>query len=224
MRKQLGDRGVIGLGLPTPGFHLWAGMFPNGLMDVTYAYYDNPELLEELAEIQHQDIMKMAEMAIQAKPDFILTGGSGALTVASPELYRKFGLRTLKAIASMAKAAGIPTMIHCCGKARALVRMAAEETDINCINPLEVPPQGDCDLKEIKRLYGNRLALMGNINTTFMLQATPQEIEVASRQCIDDAAENGGFILSTGDQCGRDTPYENILKMIEVARTYGRYK
>ena len=33
----------------------------------------------------------------------------------------------------------------------------------------------------------------------------------------------GGFILSTGDQCGRDTPDANILKLVEVARTYGRY-
>ncbi|HUT33160.1 MAG TPA: hypothetical protein VNE39_06765 [Planctomycetota bacterium] len=39
----------------------------------------------------------------------------------------------------------------------------------------------------------------------------------------DDAAAGGGFILSTGDQCGRDTPDENILAMLEVARDYGRY-
>ncbi len=45
----------------------------------------------------------------------------------------------------------------------------------------------------------------------------------ASKQAIDDAAEGGGFILSTGDQCGRDTPDENILAMIQTARTYGRY-
>lgn len=48
-------------------------------------------------------------------------------------------------------------------------------------------------------------------------------IEKASRKAIDDAGEGGGFILSTGDQCGRDTPEENIFKMIEVARDYGKY-
>jgi len=31
------------------------------------------------------------------------------------------------------------------------------------------------------------------------------------------------FILSTGDQCGRDTPDVNIFRLVEVARTYGRY-
>ena len=33
----------------------------------------------------------------------------------------------------------------------------------------------------------------------------------------------GGSILSTGDQCGRDTPDENILAMVDVAGDYGRY-
>lgn len=32
-----------------------------------------------------------------------------------------------------------------------------------------------------------------------------------------------GFFLSTGDQCGRDTPDENLYAMIETARTYGKY-
>ncbi len=39
---------------------------------------------------------------------------------------------------------------------------------------------------------------------------------------------DGGFevcsFLSTGDQCGRDTPDENIRAMIETARTYGTYQ
>jgi hypothetical protein len=30
--------------------------------------------------------------------------------------------------------------------------------------------------------------------------------------------------LSTGDQCGRDTPEENIFKLVEVAKTYGKYR
>ena len=39
-----------------------------------------------------------------------------------------------------------------------------------------------------------------------------------------DTASGGRFILSTGDQCGRDTPQENLRAMIETARTYGRYQ
>ncbi len=50
-----------------------------------------------------------------------------------------------------------------------------------------------------------------------------QDVINASKKAIDDAKEGGRFILSTGDQCGRDTPFENIFAMVETARTYGKY-
>ncbi len=56
-----------------------------------------------------------------------------------------------------------------------------------------------------------------------MLRATPQEVEEKCKRAIDAAADGGGFILSTGDQCGRDTPDANLFKMVEVAKSYGKY-
>ena len=83
---------------------------------------------------------------------------------------------------------------------------------------------GDCDLSEIKKLYGNKIALMGNIQTTdVLLFGTPEDVRKACMKAIDDAAQNGGFILSSGDQPGRDTPDENLFAMVETAKTYGRY-
>ena len=119
--------------------------------------------------------------------------------------------------------AGVPSVLHCCGKEREVVAMCAE-TDLNCIDPLEPPPQGDCDLAEIKLKYGNKLSFMGNLHTTsVMLFGTTVEVQEAARSAIRAAGQNGGFVLSTGDQCGRDTPDANIFTMIEVARNDGRY-
>ena len=56
-----------------------------------------------------------------------------------------------------------------------------------------------------------------------MLHGSVDDVIAASKQAIDDAAHGGGFMLSTGDQCGRDTPDENIFAMVETARTYGKY-
>ena len=99
-----------------------------------------------------------------------------------------------------------------------------EETALTVIDPLEIPPMGDCHLAELKRLYGQRIVLKGNLHTTnVMLRGRPEEVIAASRKAIDNAAAGGRFILSTGDQCGRDTPDANLRAMIETARTYGRY-
>lgn len=83
---------------------------------------------------------------------------------------------------------------------------------------------GDCNLREIKQKFGSKLALKGNLHTTeVMLQMEPAGVEQQARRCLDDAMQGGGFILSTGDQCGRDTPDENIFKLVEVCEKYGVY-
>jgi uroporphyrinogen decarboxylase len=158
------------------------------------------------------------------QPDFILTGFSGCLTFQTPAIFRDLGLPTLQKLTRLAKDAGVATQVHSCGPERALVEICAKETDLSSINPLERPPMGDCDLAEIKRLFGADIGLMGNLHTTeHMLHGTPELVARESRWCIDVAAEGGGFILSTGDQCGRDTPDANLYAMIEVARTHGVY-
>ena len=83
---------------------------------------------------------------------------------------------------------------------------------------------GDIDLAEVKRKHGQRLAFMGNLHTSeVMLLGTPQYVRQKSLEAIRDAGPGGGFILSTGDQCGRETPEENLFACVEAAKTYGRY-
>ena len=179
--------------------------------------------MEEWAALMDRDYVRMAEMMLDQKPDVLLLGGSGTLTLATPALVRKYALPTIKTITRMCKEAGIPSMLHSCGRSMAFLEMLYNETDLDCINPLEEPPMGDVDLAEVKRLYGDKLCLMGNLNTTNVLIEPKERVAEACRRAIDAAAKNGRFILSTGDQLGRDTPDENIFAMVETAKTYGKY-
>jgi uroporphyrinogen decarboxylase len=222
--KMTGDHGVFTLSVNYPGMHYWNEYFEGNLQNAIYAYYDFPEIFDEWAEMADRDICRQTELYLSLKPDLLLLGGSGTLTLSNPELVRKYSLPTIKKVCRMAKEAGVLTMLHSCGKSMAFLDMLVNETDLNCINPLEEPPMGDVNLAEVKRLYGSRIALMGNLHTTtVMLRGTPDDVEKAAKKAIDDAGKDGGFLLSTGDQCGRDTPPENIFKLVEVAKTYGKY-
>lgn len=45
------------------------------------------------------------------------------------------------------------------------------------------------DLKTVKRLVGDRVCLVGNIDCSYLLtNGTPEEVERAVRQAIEDAA------------------------------------
>jgi uroporphyrinogen decarboxylase len=223
-RAAIGELGAFGVAIGYPGFQNWFGMLRGSAEALTYAYYDHPDLIARLRELTEQQVVAQMEMVLAEKPDFVLLGASGTITLQSPKIARELCLPTIQKLTAMAKAAGIPTMIHSCGKERILVKWCAEETDLNCINPLEVAPMGDCDLAEVKRSFGAKIALMGNLHTTeVMLRGSPADVRRASLQAILDAGEGGGFILSTGDQCGRDTPDANIHAMLQTAREFGHY-
>ncbi|MFA7186186.1 MAG: uroporphyrinogen decarboxylase family protein [Victivallales bacterium] len=219
IKQLIGERGLAGVWVSSTGLLTCE--------EDIFAYYDNPRYFEKLAEEHLEKSVARFErvMAMDEKPDFICLGCSGTLVFQTPEIFRKLALPTVKELTRMAKEAGVFTHIHSCGPEKELVKIMAEETDLTVIDPLEIPPMGDCNLAELKRLYGKKLVLKGNLHTTdVMLNGTVDEVIQASRKAIDDAAEGGRFILSTGDQCGRDTPFENLHAMIETARSYGKYR
>ncbi len=219
IRKEIGDRGVLGLGSGMSTCVL-------GSPDDVYAYYENPVRFHEHVEKKKEyitDRMKCIA-AMEIKPDFLFCGGSGTLIWQTPDVFRELVLPLLQHTTRLAADIGLPTHVHSCGPESELVRMAAEESCLTIIAPLEIPPMGDCNLADLKKRYGDKIVLKGNLHTTtVMLDGSVDDVVAASRKAIDDAAQGGGFILSTGDQCGRDTPDANIRAMVETARTYGRY-
>ena len=218
VKKEMGDHGLVGVFCGT-------SKLLQSEEDI-YDYYDDPDKYARRRAflLEHYEAKFNRMMSLDDKPDFICVGGSGTLVLQTPAVFRELALPIVQKITAMAKAAGIPSHIHSCGPEAELIKIMAEETDLTVIDPLEIPPMGDCDLARIKKLYGDKLVLKGNLHTTqVMLNGTPEEVIEASKRAIDAAAEGGGFILSTGDQCGRDTPDENLFAMIETARTYGRY-
>jgi uroporphyrinogen decarboxylase len=223
-KKDMGEHGMICVYIGVPGFQNFVTMFNGNLEALTYAYYDYPELFEELVELYEKHELQRLDMALDAGVESILTGGSGSITMQSPELFRKLSLPAIKKITRRCKEAGVICGIHSCGKERYLVEACANETDLDYVNPLEIPPMGDCDLAECKQKFGHKLALMGNLHTTgVMLRGSVADVRRESLKAILVAGANGGFVLSTGDQCGRDTPFENIFAMVKVAKEFGVY-
>jgi uroporphyrinogen decarboxylase len=219
IKKEIGVQGIVGM---PSGMETCLLSTPEDV----YEYFDNPSKFHKRADEMIETVRKRIKIISQLedKPDFLFCGASGSLVLQTPDIFRELVLPILKETTRLAKEIGIPTHVHSCGPEMKLVEMAVEETDLTVIDPLEIPPMGDCDLAVLKKLYGNKIILKGNLHTSdIMLNGSVQDVIDASKKAIDDAAEGGGFILSTGDQCGRDTPHENIKAMVETARTYGRY-
>jgi uroporphyrinogen decarboxylase len=223
-RDRIGELGVYSVALSIPQ-DWWFFQRHGGYNVMFYDYADEEAYVQEIFDYYSRYALARLRAALAAGPDEVMLGGSASsLSVSSPRNFRKYDLPFIQEAARICRQAGVFSHLHVCGRSRKVVEMVAEESEVDVIEPLEEPPGGDVDIAEIKKRYGRRICLKGNINTfDFMLNATPAQVEEKARRLIDDCAAGGGFILSTGDQCGRDTPDANIFKLAEVAQTYGRY-
>ena len=223
-RDRIGDHGVYVAMVPV--FQDWWFHYRQGGFEQCYQdFVDESQFMDEVHEFWMEWALAYLRALLAARPDEIMLGGSSAsLSISSPDIFRKYELPFIQKASRICKEAGVISHLHICGRSWKLVQLVAEQTDVDVMEPMEEPPGGDVDLAEAKRRVGGKLCIKGNINTfDFMMNATPEQVEDKCKRCIDAAAAGGGYVLSTGDQCGRDTPHANLFKMVEVAKTYGKY-
>lgn len=223
-QARIGENGVysISVGIPQDW---WFFQRNGGYNMMFYEYNDEPEAIQEIINFYTRFALARLKAILAARPDEVMLGGSASsLSASNLKYFKKYDLPFIQQAARLCKEAGVFSHLHVCGKSRKIAELVAEETEVSIIEPLEELPGGDVDIASYKKRYGDRICLKGNINTfEFLMTATPAQVEEKAKRLIDTCAPGGGFVLSTGDQCGRDTPDANIFKLVEVASTYGAY-
>ena len=80
------------------------------------------------------------------------------------------------------------------------------------------------DIARVKREYGNRVAIVGNIDCGRLLsQAPAAEVREVTRETIRIAAPGGGYCLSSSNSIHSSVKPENLLAMVQTLREYGEY-
>jgi hypothetical protein len=140
----------------------------------------------------------------------------------APDLLREHFFPRFQQVIAPLKAAGIKVIWHSDGSISSVLDDAIA-IGIDGINPLD--PSADMHIGAIRREYGKRLILVGNVGASHVLRfGTPEEIRKEVRACISAAGPGGGHILQSGDgQIMPDYPLENVLAYLDEAHTFGRY-
>lgn len=85
------------------------------------------------------------------------------------------------------------------------------------------PNEGDLTLAQAKKLYGDRVCIMGNFDCVALARGTLDQARAEARRCLQEGMDGGGYIMGTGDEVPADTKPENLKAMVEVAEQFGRY-
>ncbi|MBS7610300.1 nucleoside 2-deoxyribosyltransferase, partial [Candidatus Bathyarchaeota archaeon] len=136
------------------------------------------------------------------------------------QLFREFELPNLRRIIEFADKRGIPVLKHSDGNLYPIIDDMLE-AGIKGLHPIE---PGTMDLADIKRRYGNRICLLGNVDCRYVLPfGSEEDVRRDVRRCIDAAAEGGGFVLTSSNSLHANCKVENVYAMVDEAREYGKY-
>ncbi len=221
VKRFKGKRAIVFLthdGFEFP--HYLRGGMENLLLD----YYDNPRLAHQLAEMVIDYKVRLMKRAIREGADAVVSGDDYANqhgTVMSPQHFREFILPYLKRSIDAAHDEGVPFIKHTDGNIWAILDDMVN-AGIDALDPIE--PAAGMDIGEVKAKYGDRIAVVGNVDCSFVLtRGTTEDVEEAVKETIAKASPGGGHILASSNSIHPAVKPENYKAMVKAARKYGRY-
>jgi uroporphyrinogen decarboxylase len=201
-----------------------------GMEALILAMYDQPALVDALlAHIvdTYFEISRRTFDAAAGAIDLFFIGndwGTQCGPVMGEAAFRRFMLPHLKRLIDMGHDYGLKVLLHCCGGFAPLIP-ALIEAGLDGLQALQ-PSCTGMDPAQLKRKFGDRIALMGCIDTQHVLiEGTPEGVRRQTRRILEIMKPGGGYIASAShDYLLPETPVENVVAMFETIRECGVYR
>jgi hypothetical protein len=139
----------------------------------------------------------------------------------SPAWLRRRFIPHLRSMCEPLAAAGIKVIFHSDGNVMEILDELIE-AGISGLNPIE--PIAGMDIGYLKKRYGKRLILVGNVDCSQVLPfGTPEEVREAVKACVRAASRGGGHFIGSSSELTPSTPLENVLAFYDACHRFGRY-
>lgn len=184
-----------------------------------------PDFVDELLEKIVQNQIRLVTNAIQAGAEVIDDTDDFASNIGpiiSPAMFEKFIVPKLTRFANAVHAAGGKLIKHTDGNVMKLLDMI-----VGCGADAfhSVDPSAGMVIGDVKRLYGDKLTLFGNIDCgNLLMYGNREDVRMAVLSCMRHAAPGGGFVLASSNTIPSSAKPDNVQAMIDYTRQYGDYK
>lgn len=223
--KAVGDSGIVMVDVPDP-IGLAAGLF--SMENYMVIALTEQKLFHALLEKHARILYSYAE---RVSKEFsgrlwrIVGSEYAAEPYLPPRLFGEYVVKYTEPLVQIVKKYGGYARIHSHGRLRGIMPYLAE-MGIDALDPLEPPPQGDMELCEIRREYGQSMVLFGNLEISDIETMDPIAFEkVVERSLLEGTSGSGrGFVLMpSASPYGRKislrtmTNYETIVRLAQQA-------
>ncbi len=183
---------------------------------------ENPELVslvfERVGYIQYECAKKAISFdcvgAFRVNDDIAYNQG---LQIA-PKYLRKYFFPWVRRVGEIIRQRDLPYIYHSDGNIYEVMDDIIE-AGFNALHPI----QPVMDIRYLKRKFGDRLCLVGNIDMDILARGTPEEVEELVKRNLRDIAPGGGYIVGASNSIPEYIPLQNYNAMRETTLRYGRY-
>jgi len=140
--------------------------------------------------------------------------GDATASLLNPDLFRSFALPYLEKVVNALTGRGADIWLHICGNTLHILpdiaRLPIQGFEVDALVPLE----------NARKLLGPDIALKGNIDTSFLLSASAQEVYEKSRKILSESGLDTNFIFSPGCGVPKMTPLHNLKALVKACDNY----
>jgi hypothetical protein len=203
---------------PFPGYERWLPVYLEAMIvrpDLVRRYCD------VLIEVWVQYVEKQLELGVCGIVDGMDFAYHQSIMM-SPECFRQFLLPYWKRLSAKCHEYNKPFIKHADGNIMPIEKEFMIDSGIDGYHAIE--PVAGMDIFYLKKEYGERITLLGNVDCTDILVNGPKEkIEENVKELMKDCKKNGGYILSSSNSIHDGVSLKNYLVMIEAGKKYGVY-
>ena len=187
----------------------------NGMMDFSVMLFEEPEEVHRLARIKCDESKELAKIQAASGAEFICINsdyGFNEGPFISPEMFSEFIIPYLAEIVDTIHSLGLKAILHSDGDLRKILDMLIS-TGLDGYQSID--PQGHMDIAQIKKQYGDRLILMGNVMASALQHGTSEQIRESVRYAINNGKPGGKYIFSTSNCIFAGMPLESYHIMLD---------
>lgn len=194
-----------------------------GMENTLINMIEYPNELEELYDRICEYNLKIVDIALEYDIDGVYFGddwGQQRGLIMGPDYWRRFIKPRMKRMYEAVKSKGKYIIQHSCGDIHEIFPDLIE-IGLDCYQTFQ-PEIYDIEL--IKEKYGDKLSFWGGISTQKLLPyATVDQVKSETARIMKIMSKGGGYIAAPTHAVPFDVPPENVLAMMDVFKSQGKY-
>lgn len=139
----------------------------------------------------------------------------------SPDMFAEFIAPYLKRLTAGYRELGFYVIKHTDGNIMPILDQLVD-TEPHALHSID--PQGGVELAEVKRLVGDRVCLIGNVNCAALQTGTDEEVEASVQYALEEGMPGGGYIFATSNCIYTGMPLERYELMQKIWKRDGVYE